>query len=144
MLQCGAFSLGQTTVAPTPHETSLGRMPTAMSNPGPVFCEEDENSGPATANDGKNTNTAGDVSSPRSCADEGAAVAHARLALHMGDNQEAIKRIRAALRIDPLSTLGSIILQNALDRIGQFDEAEAEYQRSLDLPGGRAANAGQL
>ena len=52
---------------------------------------------------------------------------------------EAAVLLRATNALDPLSVGRSFLLQTALFSSGQAEAAEAEYQRSLDLPGQREA-----
>jgi len=53
----------------------------------------------------------------------------------LGRSGEAVNLQLAARRTDPLSQGVSFGLQLALDADGRSEEAEAEYQRCLDLPG---------
>ncbi len=57
----------------------------------------------------------------------------------LGRHREALVAARAALRVDPLALFASFYLQWQLDLAGRDEEAEAEYARSKDLPGDRAA-----
>lgn len=56
---------------------------------------------------------------------------------HVGRSKAAVDAYRAAVRQDPLALLLSSILQKELHCAGQDEAAEAEYRRSLDLPGNR-------
>jgi TolB-like protein len=56
-----------------------------------------------------------------------------------GRIKEAVALLQATAAIDPLSVSRSFLLQTALSSSGQAEAAEAEYQRSLDLPGQREA-----
>ena len=60
---------------------------------------------------------------------------YAYLECVLGRSQEAVKRMVATRRLDPLAPGGSFTLQVLLDIAGRFDEAEAEYERSRDLSG---------
>lgn len=53
------------------------------------------------------------------------------------NDPRAIEYLRVAVRSDPLSMLISGVYQIELHVAGHDDEAEAEYRRSLDLPGDR-------
>jgi tetratricopeptide (TPR) repeat protein len=53
----------------------------------------------------------------------------------VGRATTAIELARDVVRNDPLSAFASAQLRLALDAAGQRDEAEAEYQRSLDFHG---------
>ncbi|HZF29423.1 MAG TPA: winged helix-turn-helix domain-containing protein [Gammaproteobacteria bacterium] len=54
----------------------------------------------------------------------------------LGD-ASALEHIRAALHDDPLSLMTSGVMQMILIKLGRHAEADAEYRRSLDLPGDR-------
>jgi TolB-like protein len=54
--------------------------------------------------------------------------------LCMGRAEDSTETLRARVSGDPLSIPNSIDLQIALTMAGRSDEAEAEYQRSRDLP----------
>jgi TolB-like protein/DNA-binding winged helix-turn-helix (wHTH) protein len=56
--------------------------------------------------------------------------------LGSGQTDDAIAILETSVRIDPLSRVSSILLEQALTIAGRSEEAEAEYQRSQDLPGG--------
>jgi hypothetical protein len=49
----------------------------------------------------------------------------------------AVEPARLAVRDDPLSLLPSNVLQMVLHAAGRDEDSEAEYERSLDLPGAR-------
>ncbi len=51
--------------------------------------------------------------------------------------EEALKYYSVQRRDDPLSLNASFGVQFTLDFLGRTNEAETEYQRSKDLPGGR-------
>jgi TolB-like protein len=51
--------------------------------------------------------------------------------------QEAVETYRPMIRQDPHSLVVSFMMQSRLDAAGRADEAQAEYQRSKDLPGDR-------
>jgi tetratricopeptide (TPR) repeat protein len=55
--------------------------------------------------------------------------------LGIGRAHEALQRGYLERQANPLSRSVSFGLQIALDAAGRFDEAEAEYERSQDLPG---------
>ena len=55
----------------------------------------------------------------------------------LNDTLAAIEHFRAAARMDPLSMLVCGLLQKELIIAGRYEEAEAEYRRSLDLVGDR-------
>lgn len=55
----------------------------------------------------------------------------------LGDVGEAVAWARASIDIDPLSLRVSRDAQIALMRAGRFEDADAEYERSRDLPGDR-------
>lgn len=59
--------------------------------------------------------------------------------LLLGDVDEAVAWSRASIAINPLSLRVSRDAQIALMRADRFDEAEAEYERSLDLVGDRVS-----
>ena len=65
---------------------------------------------------------------PRACAVVLAAVGRIR---------DSTTYLEAAIRIDPLSLLDSSVLQAIFTNDGRFEAAEAEYERSKDLPGDR-------
>ncbi|HET8697920.1 MAG TPA: winged helix-turn-helix domain-containing protein [Gammaproteobacteria bacterium] len=58
------------------------------------------------------------------------------LRTNVGDAR-ALDNIRASLRNDPLSLMTSGVAQMILIKLGRYGEADAEYRRSLDLPGDR-------
>jgi TolB-like protein len=58
---------------------------------------------------------------------------------HRGRMSEAVDLLQATMALDPLSVGRSYLLQSALLAVGRAEDAEAEYQRSLDLPGQREA-----
>jgi adenylate cyclase len=55
--------------------------------------------------------------------------------LNLGRAADAAEVIEATISSDPLSCQRSFMLQYALGMLGKDAEAEAEYQRSLELPG---------
>jgi len=57
------------------------------------------------------------------------------LLMDLGRLYDAVKFLRALLLSDPLSISSSFSLQYALWMLGRNEESEAEYLRSLDLPG---------
>jgi adenylate cyclase len=59
--------------------------------------------------------------------------------LSEGRMKEGVALLQATAAIDPLSVGRSFLLQTALFSSGQAEAAEAEYQRSLELPGQREA-----
>jgi adenylate cyclase len=71
--------------------------------------------------------------------DVNAAQTYGFFLVHVGRIGEAVEYYQRVRRADPLSLGISGPLQNALDMAGRHAEAEAEYQRSRDLSGGRAA-----
>ncbi len=54
----------------------------------------------------------------------------------VGRNADAVDILLAARSLDPLSMVISTPLQYCLDRAGRPAEAQAEYERTRDLPGG--------
>jgi TolB-like protein/Tfp pilus assembly protein PilF len=52
---------------------------------------------------------------------------------HLGRAEDALTLIEPVLAIDPLSTDASVAVQLALSALGRYADADAEYQRSLDL-----------
>jgi len=59
------------------------------------------------------------------------------LRTQLNDSHAAIEHFRATARMDPLSLLVCGLLQKELIIAGRYDEADAEYRRSLDLAGDR-------
>jgi adenylate cyclase len=60
------------------------------------------------------------------------------LLLNIGRAADALAILKETMSSDPLSVNRSFLLQFVLDMLGRHDEAEAEYQRSRDLPGADA------
>ncbi|MFZ1988649.1 MAG: TIR domain-containing protein [Alphaproteobacteria bacterium] len=59
------------------------------------------------------------------------------MALDTGRPEEAVREFQQGVRQDPLSLMLSGMLQFALQIAGRLTEAQAEYERSLDLAGNR-------
>jgi len=55
----------------------------------------------------------------------------------VGRSAEAVSILEAARNVDPLSLMTASLLQTELDVVGRPDAAQAEYERTIDLPGGR-------
>ncbi len=55
----------------------------------------------------------------------------------VGRSAEAVRVLEAARSADPLSPWLTVLLQEDLDIAGRASEAQAEYERTKDLPGGR-------
>jgi TolB-like protein len=70
--------------------------------------------------------------------DVSAGASYASLLAAVGRVGEAIEVARRARDADPLSLYMSGLLQHYLGVAGRFEEAQAEYERSQDLPGDRA------
>ncbi|MGE0159946.1 MAG: hypothetical protein AB7T31_11100 [Gemmatimonadales bacterium] len=66
-----------------------------------------------------------------------ALVTYATVLMGLGRVEEGVESLRLAQVADPLSLRVSGLLQIFLDAAGRRDEADAEYQRSKDLVGGR-------
>lgn len=61
---------------------------------------------------------------------------YALLLTNLGRNSEAVRVLERVRAADPLDPLLSAQLQQQLDITGQPDAAQAEYERTKDLPGG--------
>ncbi|HEY6453948.1 MAG TPA: hypothetical protein VIY90_01570 [Steroidobacteraceae bacterium] len=55
----------------------------------------------------------------------------------LGRNSEAVRVLEGVRAVDPLEPIVSTQLQQQLDIVGRPDAAQAEYERTKDLPGGR-------
>jgi TolB-like protein/DNA-binding winged helix-turn-helix (wHTH) protein len=55
----------------------------------------------------------------------------------LGDTAQAISHLERVVRDDPLSLMASSVLQTVLLAGERYEESEAEYRRSLGLPGNR-------
>jgi adenylate cyclase len=55
----------------------------------------------------------------------------------VGRGTEAVSILEAARNVDPLSPVTTVQLQQQLDIAGRPDAAQAEYERTMDLPGSR-------
>jgi adenylate cyclase len=62
---------------------------------------------------------------------------HGIFRAQVGDTAIAIEHLRRAVRDDPLSLMVSSVFQTVLNAGGCYNEGEAEYRRSLALPGNR-------
>jgi adenylate cyclase len=62
---------------------------------------------------------------------------YALLLSAVGRSTEAVSILEAARNVDPLSPTTTGLLQAQLDVVGRPDAAQTEYERTLDLPGGR-------
>jgi adenylate cyclase len=67
---------------------------------------------------------------------EVASLNYALLLGAVGRSAEAVSILEAARNVDPLSPMTTILLQQQLDLIGRPGAAQAEYERTMDLPGG--------